>query len=82
MLCGSTGGDPFWLYLQLLQLARAEDLIGVDLVEVLVVMRLEAGDMEMLKVVASCCGVAGAAALSDCCEANCCCFWRFPRVFW
>ena len=32
------------------------------------VMRLEAGDMERLKVVASCCGVAGAAALSDCCE--------------
>ena len=34
MLCNGTGGYPFWLYLQLLQLARAEDLIGVDLVEV------------------------------------------------
>ena len=79
MLCGGTGGDPFWLYLQLLQLARAEDLIGVDLV---VIREGGAGDMERLKVVASCCGVTEAAALDDCCEANCCCFWRFPRVFW
>ena len=73
---------PLWLYLQLLQLARAEDLIGVDLVEV--VGGDEAGGRRHgeVKGRGQLLRVAEATALDDCCWANCCCFWRFPRVFW